>query len=140
MRGTARKALGHLGAAISDMDTVLRVDPGYYEAYIQRGKLLHYLQQRWEQAIDDLTAAIEHGIAATENARECFYLRGMAAQELGDHRAAITDFTRTIDLIPSDGGAYLRRWRSYCQIGESALAGADFEVGKRLIHSMSDTP
>ena len=111
---------------VSDMDAVLTADPGYREAYLERGKP-HYLQQRHERAIDDFTAAIEHGIAATENGRECFYLRGMA-QEVGDHLAAIADFTRIIDLTPDDGRAYLRRSWSYRSIGDSASADADFQV------------
>jgi tetratricopeptide (TPR) repeat protein len=131
LRGTARKALGQVEAAISDMDAVLRIDPSYHEAYLVRGGL-HYLQQHWEQAVADFTAAIEHLPEGAPNVRECLYLRGMAAQQLGEHSAAIADFTRTIELAPGDGAAYLRRSRSYHEIGKPVLAATDLQVGMRM--------
>ena len=82
LRGVARKAIGQVEAAIDDMSEVLRLDPTYHEAYFVRGTL-YCRQAQWEQAVADLTAAIEHGTANTENARACFYLRGVAAQERG---------------------------------------------------------
>jgi tetratricopeptide (TPR) repeat protein len=133
LRGMVRKAIGDVEAAINDMNAVLKADAGYREAYFVRGGL-HCLRQSWEQAVEDLTAAIELGVAETENGRACFYLRGMAAQELGEHHAAIADFARTIELVPDDGAAYLRRSRSYHEIGESALAAADIRTGTRLMH------
>ncbi len=128
LRGTMSKALGGVEAALSDMDAVLRIDPSYWEAYLERGKL-NSLQQNWEQAVADFTAAIEHIPEGTPNFRECLYLRGMAAQALGDHLAAIADFTRAIELAPADGAAYLRRSWSFQEIGETALATADLQVG-----------
>lgn len=133
LRGTARKALEQFEAAVSDMDAVLDADPTYHEAYRVRGSL-YLLQHRWRQAIDDFTAAIERSASGLEGARQCFYLRGMAAQEFGDHSAAITDFSRAIELAPGDCGAYFRRSRSYAEIGESTLADADFQTGSRIMH------
>jgi tetratricopeptide (TPR) repeat protein len=132
LRGTARKALGHIESAVNDMDAVLTLDPSYFEAHLERGKLSLFRHQ-WKHAIQDFSAAIEHIGANTHYLRECLYLRGMASQELGEHRAAISDFTRTIDLLPSDGGAYLRRARSHHELGESTLGDADFQFGTRLI-------
>jgi tetratricopeptide (TPR) repeat protein len=133
LRGTAQKALGQIDAAINDMNAVLNLDRGYSEAYLERGKL-NYFQHRWRQAAEDSTAAIAQFGAGSQHLRECYYLRGMAAQELGEHRAAIADFTRIVDLVPSDGSAYLRRARSYHELGEQAAGDADFSMGKRLMH------
>jgi tetratricopeptide (TPR) repeat protein len=132
LRGTLRKALGQIEQAVCDMDVVLDADPGYHEGYCVRGSL-YYMQQRWQQAIDDFTAAIERSRNQTEGGRQCMYLRGMAAQELGDHRAAIADFARVIEMFPDDAGAYLRRSRSYAELGEVALADADFKFGSQLM-------
>jgi tetratricopeptide (TPR) repeat protein len=131
LRGTIHKALGHVEAAVSDMDAVLRHDPDYQEAYLVQGSL-YYLQQKWKQAIAYFAAALDHDSAERLNHRECFYLRGMAAQQLGGHLAAIADFTRAIELGPGDGAAYLRRSWSYREIGESALAERDLYTGARL--------
>jgi tetratricopeptide (TPR) repeat protein len=133
LRGTIRKALGHVEAAMSDMDAVLTIDPSYREACFVRGGL-YYVQQRWERAVADFTVAVEHVSAETPNVRHCLYLRGMAAQQLGEHLAAIADFTRTIELAPGDGAAYLRRSWSYREIGEAALAAADLQVAMRMLH------
>jgi tetratricopeptide (TPR) repeat protein len=133
LRGTISKALGHVEAAISDMDSVLSIDPGYWEAYLERGKL-NSLQQNWDHAVADFTAAMEHDSVGRLNVRECLYLRGLAEQSLGEHLAAIEDFTRTIELAPDDGATYLRRSRSYREIGEAALAAADLQLGTRMLH------
>jgi len=130
LRGTARKALGQVEAAICDMDAVLRIDPTYHEAYLVRGGLYHS-QQHWEQAVADFTAAMEHIPERAPAVRECLCLRGMAAQQLGEHHVAIADFTRTIELAPGDGAAYLRRSWSYREIGEAASAAADLQAGMR---------
>lgn len=133
LRGTARKAVGYIDAAISDMDAVLIADPCYHEAYHVRGSL-HLLRQRWEQAIEDLSMAIEQIAEGNPNVRDCFYLRGIASQEIGEHRAAIADFSRTIAFGPNDGRPYLRRSRSYHEIGETALSNKDFQTGTYLMH------
>jgi len=133
LRGTIRKALDRLEAAISDMDAVLRIDPRYWEAHLERGKL-NSLQQNWGQAVADFTAAMEHDSAGRLNVRECLYLRGLAEQAIEEHLAAIADFTRTIELAPGDGAAYLRRSWSYDKIGEAALAATDLQAGMRLSH------
>lgn len=131
LRGIMRKSLGHVEMAICDMDAVLRIDPHCYEAFFVRGGL-HYLQQHCEQAIADLTVAIEQNPEVAANICEGLYLRGVAFQQLGEHRLAIADFTRAIELAPGDGAAYLRRSRSYQEIGELGLAAADFQVGMRF--------
>jgi len=133
LRGIARKALGRIETAASDMDAVLKLNPCYFEAHIERGKL-DYLQHRCKQAIEEFTAAIEYVGARSPYLRECYYLRGIAAQELGEHRAAIADFTRAIDLAPNDGSAHLHRARSYHGLGEFVAGEADFQLGTRLMN------
>lgn len=131
LRGIIRKELEHVEAAISDMDAVLRIDPSYWEAYLEQGKI-NSLKQNWRQAVADFSAAMDHDSAGRLNVCECLYLRGLAEQALGGHSAAIADFTRAIELAPSDGSTYLRRSWSYQEIGEAALAETDLQVGRRL--------
>jgi tetratricopeptide (TPR) repeat protein len=136
LRGTIHKTLNQADAAINDMNAVLRIDPSYWEAYLERGKL-NSLQQNWRQAVADFNAAIEQDTSGSLDLRECLYLCGLAKQSLGDHHAAITDFTRAIELAPDDGAAYLRRSWSYREIGETALAEADIQAGIPLSRSES---
>jgi tetratricopeptide (TPR) repeat protein len=130
VRGTAWKCLGDIDAAVRDMDAVIRADPNYQQAYVVRAKS-RYMQRRWKEAITDFTAAIEwmQGSATTD--RECFFLRGLAAQQLGDHRAAIADLSRSIELNPENSGAYFRRSLRFREIGEQQLADADLQSGRR---------
>lgn len=134
LRGTAQKALGRLDAAIDDMNAVIKLDPCYAEAYLERGKL-RYFQHRWQQAYEDCASAMRHTRSGSLYLRECFYLRGMALQELGEHRAAIADFTCAIDIVSNDGPAHLRRGWSYHELGEYASGDADIQVGTRLVQS-----
>jgi tetratricopeptide (TPR) repeat protein len=128
LRGIARRDLGQTDAAMTDMDAVLAMDPNYDEAHSVRGQL-NMLNRRWHRAIADLGFPIERGAWSTEDRRRCLYMRGIAAQELGDHCRAIADFTRAIELAPCDQGAYLRRARSYKAIGEPQLADTDLRIG-----------
>jgi tetratricopeptide (TPR) repeat protein len=136
LRGIIYMALGNVEAAINDMNAVLGIDPSYWEAYFERAKL-NSLQQNWRQAVADFNAAIKHDAAGRLDVRECLYLRGLAEQSLGDHSAAIADFTQAIELAPENGTAYLRRSWSYREIGEAALAKADIQAGIRLSRSES---
>lgn len=130
LRGTIRKTLGNIDAGIQDMNLALKVEPGYGDAFFERGKL-RCLQGRWDLATIDFSSAIQNWPENSPSLIECLYLRGMSMQETGAHVAAIADFTRVIEAAPSLR-AFLRRSRSYKELGEFALAAADFECGKSL--------
>lgn len=136
LRGTAHEKLGNIETAINDMDSALRFQPGHFEASYVRGKL-RFVQRRWRESRDDVAAAMNGIDDDSEVFRKWIYLRGMASQELGDHRAAISDFTRVIELAPDDGHPYLRRARSNHALGDFALGDADFQIGKRLIQGLA---
>jgi tetratricopeptide (TPR) repeat protein len=133
LRGSARNALGDFEAAMRDMDAVLNADPTYYEAYRVRGTL-HCVAHRWQPAIDAFTLAIRY-CSYPEGMHECTYLRGIANQELGDHPAAVADFARVIELAANHAGAYIRRSRSYRELGEFESAERDLQVGTSFMNS-----
>jgi tetratricopeptide (TPR) repeat protein len=131
-RGEAWKALGDYDAALSDMNVVLDADPNHPQAYLVRGQI-HYDHERWAEAFGDLTQAIEGFGEHSEQTRQCYYLRGLVAHELGDFRVAIDDFSRAIELRPNDPGAYLRRAYAYRELGDDVRADADFQAGSELL-------
>ena len=85
-----------------------------------------------------MTTALERAGGDAQALQECFYLRALSAQQLGEHRAAIADFTRAIELAPDRAGAYLRRSWSYHEISERAVAESDFQVGRRILDQGHD--
>jgi tetratricopeptide (TPR) repeat protein len=132
LRGIAAKSLEQFDDAMSDMDVVLHVDPSYSEAYHVRGTL-HNFQGNWRLALEDFTAALNHGIARTEYASVCYFFRGRAAQELGQHTFAVADFTTALEFDPNNASVYVRRWQSYRELGDSAAAEADLQKANRLL-------
>jgi Tfp pilus assembly protein PilF len=129
LRGIIQKSLNRIEEALKDMDRVLQVDANYWEAFRERGKLL--LLQNPERAIADFTSALESEYFGI-NRGELLLFRGIAEQSTGDHRAAIKDFSDAIELAPSVSTSYLRRSRSYSEIGEVKLAVDDLQIGMRL--------
>jgi tetratricopeptide (TPR) repeat protein len=124
-----------LEQAIADFTTAIKLDPGFRDAYLNRG-YARYTARDWERAIDDYAAAInidpdyprayalrlelyrgsgrpELAIAdLTQLIRldpknpELLRNRGVLWMEHGDHDRAIADFTRAIKLNPKFVGAY----------------------------------
>jgi tetratricopeptide (TPR) repeat protein len=132
LRGVCWKDLGRFDAATNDMDAVILADPTYLEAYIVRGGL-HSLRGLWTDSRNDFTAAIQQFRHGDPSAHVCFFRRGVAAQNLGDHRAALADFTRAIEMAPGCALQYFRRSFSYRELGEQDLADADFRLARGLL-------
>ena len=83
-------------SAIADLDTAIALDPSLAEARIVRGAALVTLH-RFQEAVDELTRALELGPAHPERA---YFHRAAAYEELGDLRAAYRDYTRAAELAP----------------------------------------
>jgi tetratricopeptide (TPR) repeat protein len=84
-------------AALVDFDKYVELAPDDPEGYYERGEV--YLEAHVELAPDD---------------PEGYYERGEVYLEaLGDYDMAIAEFTRAIELDPTDGGLYRRRAWAY---------------------------
>jgi tetratricopeptide (TPR) repeat protein len=132
LRGIMHQALGQLEHSANDLTETLRIDSNYAEAYVARGALRESLQQ-WYDAVADFSAALERLPPTSELANACHYRRGMAFQELSRNLDAIADFTKVIERLPTQAAAYLRRARSYAELGESSLAEADLKAGRQCL-------
>lgn len=87
---------GGAGQALSDLDAAIALKPDLTEAYVMRGAALVALN-RHQDAVDQLTRALAMAPANPERAH--FY-RAAAHEELGDLRAAYTDYRRAAELAP----------------------------------------
>jgi tetratricopeptide (TPR) repeat protein len=107
--------------AIKDYDEVIRLDPGYPLAYINRGRA-HRAIGNIDAAIKDYDAAIKitPGIAFAYNNR------GNAYRAKGEYDLAIKDFDLAIKLQPTDARHYNNRGGAYADKGDSKRAIADY--------------
>src|SRR5215468_11850684 len=72
-------------------------------SYLERGN--QWLEKgEWDRAIADYDLAI-----AFESRATAYHNRGIARQQKGDSAAALSDYTRAIELNPRYADAYLNR-------------------------------
>lgn len=85
-----------------------------------------------ERLVNDLTRAIDAGPESS-----LFTQRARAHGRLGDHDAALADFTRAIDLDPHDPMPLEGRAETYRQLGDYGKALADLATGTELQPELS---
>jgi len=87
----------YLYKAVEQYTCTIQIQPNYYEAYVQRGKI--YLnQQNYELAIKDYDKAIS---LKPENPFN-YYNRGKAYYDKNDKKQALTDFEIALDYFKKD--------------------------------------
>jgi len=111
-----------LERAIADYDKALELQPGFAEAYNNRGNAKDDLG-RHEEAFADYDKALElqPGLA------EVYFNRGNAKHDLGRSEEAIADYDKAIALKPDYAGAYNNRGNAKGGLGRSEEAIADFD-------------
>jgi tetratricopeptide (TPR) repeat protein len=93
--------------ALKDADAALALDSSYARASFTRGLILHYLH-RPEEALASLDRAI--GIVRLPHYA---WVRGRIRRTLGDVEGAISDFTETLELDPSEIGPRMQTMRKH---------------------------
>lgn len=111
---------GDFSGAIEDYSEVIKLNPNYTDAYINRA-ICYAEQKKHKQAILDYNKAIElyPSYALTYNNRGCSY------SELGNHEQAIQDYTKAMELGAKNAIEYGNRGESYYKIDKHDLAIAD---------------
>lgn len=118
---------GRTAEAVELLTEAIRLNPGFANAYFNRGSLYRKLT-KYQQAVEDLTRAIRLD-AAYEKAyanRADTYL----AMEL--YELALADFSEAIRLKPDEPSNYNGRAAAYDSLGQGAKASADREQAHRL--------
>jgi serine/threonine protein kinase/tetratricopeptide (TPR) repeat protein len=116
--------------AIKDFSEAIRLKPRFKWAHLNRG-YAHYQLKDADAAIADETSAIKLDAALPDAWR----VRGMARmlkKQPQEYEAAVTDFSRVIDLEPVNASAYLWRAQAHAALGNNAAAKADREMAKKL--------
>jgi len=126
---TATNALtkSDYAGAQAALDSAVRIDPDYAQAYVERAEVFVLRGQR-EPAIKDLDRAIaldpKNSVALLE--------RSQIYSSLGDADRALADANRAIQLDPSSQSAYAVRAEIYAESGTWDRARQDAAAAIRL--------
>ncbi|MCM2372838.1 tetratricopeptide repeat protein [Aporhodopirellula aestuarii] len=128
-RGLAFSKKREYDLAITDLtEAILRGLPpnALPDAYYTRGRC-RYQKQADADAIEDYNEAIRLDPLHVK----AYLMRGLAWQNLGDHRKAIADYTLAIRSDPESADAYHNRGNAWVCLGKLRKGIADFS---RAIH------
>jgi tetratricopeptide (TPR) repeat protein len=130
-RGYAYMMQTNYPPAIADFTKVMDLDPKEAEAYYDRGTI-YYRQKKYDLAVKDLGKYIAMEGMSNSNLSDGYVNRGLAYYYMGNTSAAISDFTKAIEVYPAMKSAYTNRAVAYRKIGKTALADADEQKASTL--------
>ncbi len=112
--------------AIADANESIRLNPGYFAGYLERG-IVYRRTGNLDKAIGDYDAVIR----LNPNFARAYYDRAIACGLKGNHKQAIRDNTEAIRLNPNDTDFYYNRGVDYQAIGSLDKALADYNEAIR---------
>jgi tetratricopeptide (TPR) repeat protein len=124
--GYLKHRAGEHQAALADFDEALRRRPDYAPAHLQRAKVLLALERHAEAG-----AALDRYLHGGNRVAEVHLIRGLIHVKLGDHAAAIDEFTTALQGKPDVVVLGHRGW-AYLRMNAIRLALADFNAALRL--------
>ena len=127
LRCAVRNQIGDYQKAIDDCNQALRLNPKYYNAYVNRGLAL-VGQGKVQEAIEDYNRAIQ----LDPNNLWAYDRRGEAHADQGDYQGAIADYTEIIRLDDKNVVAYALRGMNYQRLGDTQEAIKDFNQAIQL--------
>jgi tetratricopeptide (TPR) repeat protein len=89
---------GDYRGATEGFTQVIRIDPNYTDAYLQRGNAQYYLKE-YDAAIEDYTKVIN----LAPDYADAYYNRGTVLQELGYKKEAIEDYQKAAGIYKKQG-------------------------------------
>jgi tetratricopeptide (TPR) repeat protein len=125
-RASARLALTEYQEVIADCGEVLSRDPKLAYAYTLRGRAFRETGN-FPKSLEDFNRAVE-----LSPGLDTYFQRASSYASMGEHKMAIADLDRVIDLYPTSPMGYLARAKSREAIGDLGGARDDREQGRLL--------
>ncbi|MDR2149938.1 MAG: tetratricopeptide repeat protein [Spirochaetaceae bacterium] len=122
-RGMLYWSKGDFDKAKDDFTKAIQINPFSFEAYNNRGSIYGH-EKNYDLALTDYSKCVEINQLAIDGYvnRGSFY-----CDMLHDYKSAIEDFSRAIEIDPTDYEVYLFRCRAYMALGEEKLAETDLK-------------
>ncbi|MDP7033567.1 MAG: tetratricopeptide repeat protein [Planctomycetota bacterium] len=128
LQGLSHKERGEFQEAINSYTQALKINPGYFEAYINRGSV-RKLTGDPEGAIEDYNKAIK----LNEKLAFPYCNRGNAKASMGNLTEAMEDYNKALKINPKEANFYLSRGKLYCnELKNYDAAIADFTLATKL--------
>jgi tetratricopeptide (TPR) repeat protein len=125
-RGVCRLKLARFGDARGDFEQAEKLLPGDLPALVSRALALDG-EQRWQEAADDLTQAIDRGFPETR----VFFMRESIYRKLGEAELAARDHQEGLNRVPTDPRSWVAR--GVARIDEDPTGALhDFEKAAEL--------
>ncbi len=122
-RGVCKRQLDDKAGAVADGEQAIRLDPKA-RYYTDPG-----MARYWAGQLEDAIADFNQALALDPDETWSIAYRGLAYQRLGDHTAAIADFTQVIDLpVPVAYTLYVYRAQSSMALEQFEAAIADCDI------------
>jgi tetratricopeptide (TPR) repeat protein len=123
-RGHLLFRAGKLDDALAAYDDALKADPREANVVHWRAELL-LKQKRYREAVAGFDRYLSGG---GKPLARVYRGRALARVQLGEHQAAVGDFTLALALEPDDVGLRLQRGRTYLACQAWQLAAQDFDA------------
>ncbi|MBF0321868.1 MAG: tetratricopeptide repeat protein [Magnetococcales bacterium] len=135
LRARALLRLGRRAEAKQNLDNVLKIQPKFSPAHVERG-LIHLQQANLTQALKDFTEAIR----LNPEWHEAYFLRSELLGRMGKIKEALADVERVLRGRPDHPVAMFRRGLFHLALGETDAAIAAFEQARRLAPADPQVP
>jgi tetratricopeptide (TPR) repeat protein len=116
-----------LDQAIADLTKAIEINPGYAEAYAERG-MAYQRKADYPRAIADTTKTIE----LDPSLSLAYRVRGTVYLQQRDYARALADDSKAIELNPTSTTGYVARAFTYAAKGDTDLAIDDIEKAFKL--------
>ncbi len=116
--------------AINHYTAILKRGP---QSFVQSLVLTHrgmayFAEGLYENALDDFDSAVERD----ERNAKAYYYRGMVRDSMEEYDAALTDFGKSLEMVPYQFEVLLARARTWLKLGQPIKAQQDCEAALNL--------
>jgi lipoprotein NlpI len=107
---------------LADYNAAILRDPGYAEAFTNRGEV-HHNNGDFRRALADLSESLR----LRPNDIKTLSNRGLTYRDIGEFDSAVADFDQALRLLPDDAGLLAKRGTVHFAEGKFAAAARDFD-------------